>query len=719
MSDQPQPTPDAEAVEQTRRQIRALMQQISVLSKQELPPDKFYAEFLNRVVAAMAAPAGAIWAISAESTVDLVYQINIQKTGLPRNQEAQRKHGLLLAQVLKSGQGLVVPQQSGGAGENEPGNPTDYIVVLAPLRDHEGVVGAVEVFHEQGIPPGTQQGYLRFLLQACDMAAEFHKGRSLRDYQNRQELWGQLESFTRAVHNGLDPRQTCFVIANEGRRLIACDRVSVGVVKGKKVKIEAISGQDVFDSRANTVRLLANLAAVVVRSGEPLWFSGDAANLPPQIEGAVQAYVDESQTKMVAVLPLHPPFDEDDPKDRPQPIGALIVEQIEDTRPREGIQSRVDVVREHGGMALANSLEHTGLFLLPLWRMLGQNSIINRTRRLPKKWIALGIIAFIAFLLWIIPADFTLEGRGTLEPIDRRDVFFVGAEHGVISRVNTKHLQEVTPLPEELRDFDSPIPPRDASEDERQRYKDDKERYDQLKADFDKVKDTAMLQVRSPELTAQLLSLFGQRDSTEEDLTAVEAQLNSSLSLTPTERMQLAGRRLELRATMSSLQEQIRLHEKRQRQLYVFTPIEGKVTTMDVDRALLNRPVERGHKLLTVANLEGDWDLEIMMPEDRLGHITEAQQEFGDDLKVEFILATDPGVTYEGKIKEIQRRAEVRGEEGNTVLIKVQINKQDIEHLLRPGATVIAKVHCGTRSVGYVWFHDLWEFLQTRVFFRL
>jgi hypothetical protein len=166
------------------------------------------------------------------------------------------------------------------------------------------------------------------------------------------------------------------------------------------------------------------------------------------------------------------------------------------------------------------------------------------------------------------------------------------------------------------------------------------------------------------------------------------------------------------------LDEQIRLHEKRQRQLSVFSTIDGKVTTMDVDRLLLNRPVKRGDKLLTVANLEGDWDLEVQMPEDRLGHITAAQKEFGEKLDVEFILATDPGTSYWGKIKEIQKRAEVRGEEGNTVLVKVKINKQDIEHLLRPGATVIAKVHCGTRSVGYVWFHDLWEFMQTRVFFR-
>ena len=37
----------------------------------------------------------------------------------------------------------------------------------------------------------------------------------------------------------------------------------------------------------------------------------------------------------------------------------------------------------------------------------------------------------------------------------------------------------------------------------------------------------------------------------------------------------------------------------------------------------------------------------------------------------------------------------------------------------RPGATVIARIHCGRRSLGYVWLHEVWEFIQTRILFRL
>ena len=101
-----------------------------------------------------------------------------------------------------------------------------------------------------------------------------------------------------------------------------------------------------------------------------------------------------------------------------------------------------------------------------------------------------------------------------------------------------------------------------------------------------------------------------------------------------------------------------------------------------------------------------------------MGHITRAREEMGEDLDVAFITATDPSVTHHGKIKEVHSIAEVRGEEGNTVLITVSLNKEEFARL-QPWSTVTAKVYCGRRSIGYVWFHDLIAFVQSRIIFPL
>jgi hypothetical protein len=92
-------------------------------------------------------------------------------------------------------------------------------------------------------------------------------------------------------------------------------------------------------------------------------------------------------------------------------------------------------------------------------------------------------------------------------------------------------------------------------------------------------------------------------------------------------------------------------------------------------------------------------------------------EELNDRLEVTYILATEPGTTHYGTVREIHRSAEVRGDEGNTVLIKVAIDKSQLPDL-RPGAAVTAQVYCGRRSLGYVLLHDVIAFIQSRILFR-
>jgi hypothetical protein len=46
-----------------------------------------------------------------------------------------------------------------------------------------------------------------------------------------------------------------------------------------------------------------------------------------------------------------------------------------------------------------------------------------------------------------------------------------------------------------------------------------------------------------------------------------------------------------------------------------------------------------------------------------------------------------------------------------------KVRKELPENAIRPGAAVDAKIHCGKRAIGYVWFHDAIEYLQSRVIF--
>jgi RND family efflux transporter MFP subunit len=670
---------DPHLIEQTKQQIRGLVVEIAQLAKQEVNAREFYGAFLDRVVSALAAAGGAVWTLGDAGSLELQYQINFRETRLAENQPSLQRHGMLLQKTMASGDGALVAPHSGEGDGDQPGNPTDFLLILGLLKVDREAKGVVEIFQRPGSPPTTQRGYLKFLLQMCELASEYLKNRQFRHFTDRQTLWNQLENFSRVAHTSLEPRETAYTIANEGRRLIECDRVSVAIRHGRKCTVEAVSGQDTFDKRSNVIALLNRLSTAVVVAGEPLWYSGDTSDLAPQVEEAVQAYVDESHSKHVAVLPLKRPVLDptDEDAEEPETVGALIVEQIEDARPREGMVQRVNVVCEHSSLALANALEHNSLFLMPVWRTLGKAKWIVAAKTLPKT-VAIAIAVLVVVVaMFVIPVDFSLTSDGKLQPVDRREVF--AAADGTVDRIFVKHGDHVT-------------------------------------------KGQLLLEMKSTELSVALADVTGKLEQATKSLAnaVYESHKRGGVGRADEAETRKARSQVEeIQEQVNSHETQLKLLKEKKEKLKVTSPIDGVITTWDFERELQSRPVKPGDALLTVANEKGQWELELDVPEDRMGHITLAQKDEGPELPVTYHLATEPGSNYEGKVQEVHESAEVHGEEGSVVLVKVTIDKEQHPLLLRPGANVKARVYCGRSSVGYWLFHDALGFLHSRVLFPM
>jgi multidrug efflux pump subunit AcrA (membrane-fusion protein) len=688
---------DEEAVLRAKQEIQGLVQEVVDLSKSEIEPTEFFAGALEKSIAALAAIGGVVWTIEEGAGFKLEYQVNLRETGLAENPAAQMQHARLLGEIVERGEPTLVAPHSGAGAEGTDAdqvaaNPTDFLLVVAPIRTDRGVDGLLEIFQRTGARPTTQKGYLRFLVQICDLAGEYLKTRRLRHFATKQTLWEQLESFTSLVHQKLDSRETAYTIANEGRRLIGCDRVTVVLRKGSSYVVEAISGQDTFDKRSNVVRLLRNLARVVSRSGEDLWFSGETANLAPQVEKAVNAYVDESHTKQLAVLPLREedPNADDKTKRRQHEniLGAVVIEQLVDSRQPDGLLQRVDVVRRHSCTALTNAQSHEGMFLQPLWRAIGKSRVLVATRNLPKTLLALIVLIGAITAMCLVPYDFTVVADGKLLPEVRRNVF--ARLDGVITEVLVRH--------------------------------------DQMVAEGE-----VLARQRSIDLDAESIRLQGELDETLEEIRSVERRrmLLDRARTRDEEYDELIGRQSQLEETVESLKKQREILQQKRALLEITSPIGGKVVTWKVKERIDGRPVRKGQRLLEIADPSQKWGLQIDLPESRMGHVVEhlrriRQVERDAQLQVTFILATHPAEKLTGTVHEIHTSAEVSGEEGNTVRMEVAFEQDQLLRLvanpqsdLQVGADVKAKILCGRAPIGYVWFHDLWEFIQSRILFRL
>lgn len=677
---------DPEDVQRAKREIQSIVQQIAELSRTDASIEQYYDEFLNKVVQALAAAGGAVWSLSPTG-LQLTYQINLRNTGLVENPIGQEQHGRLLQRSLTSEEGLLVAPHSGSAmgtddgDEHAAANPTDFLLVMVPVHNDQGPQGIVEVFQRPGARPATQRGYLRFLQQTCDLAGEFLRGRRLRHLAEKQSLWEQLESFTRSAHETLDVREAAYTIANEGRRLIGCDRVSVAIQRGSKCIVEAVSGQDTFDKRSNVVSLLNRVARAVTKTAEDVWYTGDTSDLAPQVERTLDAYVDESHTKSMAILPLFRPerdVQEGQPneKKRRDVIGALIVEQMVDTTPSEGYTQRVDVVRTHSATALANALEHNSLFLMPVWKTLGKATSLFRGQT---KWKTLGITALVLGVIAgavFYKTDFNLEGDGSLRPTTLQGVY--ARADGEISKVLVEYNEEVS--------ADQPLV---------------------VMSSLDLDKEMATLQGKLDEIIAEISQARGAgRSGSRQDSDNVE----------------LASKLNNLRIQKKSIEGQIDKVMEQINRLQINSPIAGRVITGKSQiEQLDNRPIGRGQMLLEVADLTGDWYLEVLMPETRMRHIADAARrakEEDKELEVTFYLATQPNELLHGHVDFIETTAEARGEEGNTVLMRVNFVEGELTRLReilhgadpKVGTEAIAKVHCGEKSIGYVYLHDAIDF---------
>lgn len=682
--------PTDENVESTKRHIRGLVNEISDLSKSETPAAEYYPAVLQRIISALAAAGGAIWLVDDEGSMRLAHQIQLDPALLQANNEQAQQHGRLLTRLFSQGRAELVPPLSGSGEAGGESNPTRFLLVTAPLVANKQPVGLLEVLQRPDAPADAQRGYLRFLEHMTKLMGEWLQGHTLQQVSTRQELWQQSDQFARLVHENLDLKDTAYTIANEGRRLIECDRVSVAMLKGGNARVVAISGQDSIENRSNIVQSLNNLATRVVRSGEPLWYDGSMVDLPPQLEEAIEDYVDLSHGRTVTVLPIRQPErktegdmlasrnETSETRTRRDIIGALIVEQIETQLSRSVLEGRVDLVYEHACRALSNSQSHSQIFLMPVWKFLDRMTWMFRGSALPKTLAILGLIGAGLLAMVIVPIDFDLEGNGKLKPSIEKNVF--AHVDGEVQAVNVKHSQKVN-------------------------------------------EGDILVELKNRELDGQITNIEG------ELLTARKKNENASYNLNqkglqPSDKERYKSEEAETKTTIANRTNDLNILLEKKEKLQRTSPISGIVTTWDVERVLNARPVVTGQVLMTIADLTSDWEVEVLMPEKRMRYLDLAMEEAKKSgkgyLDVEFILMSEASVYYKGKLypEGIGQRAELDAEDGAVVKLRCIPDPDAMSNIKRfPGARVKLDVKCGKRSAAFVVFQDPIEWVRAHVLF--
>lgn len=663
-------------LEIARQQILALAREIELLAGARLPEDFFFAEYLKRVIVALGAEAAAVWLIDPKQGIALRQHMQRVPIGVFENPQALPRYNTLLAQTLQSG-GVKVY----GTGDPKLAEmPTPHVLILGALERGGKPAGVLQIFQRADAPTEARAGYLQFIEQMCGYVTQYFRALEQPAGGGSTVELKELESLTAELHASLDISRIASAAANDGSKFLGCDRVSMVEWYGGKPVVRAISGQDAVNPRANLVRLLSQLVGQVIATGERFQFSGKAEGLPPQIEEPLAEYLHVSRSRQLTIAPLAPPENRDVDEPAPdevkpgtvapvkRPLGALVAEQVTDGKLRPDFASRLDLLCEQTSLALANSREYHAIFLMPVWRFLGKRTSWLKGRRLAQVAAALAALALLTVALIIIPWEYRVEGKGRLMPVVRRGVFAPwDGEVAAIEAASGEHVGQ----------------------------------------------GQMLVRLHNEELHARVLAAQTEASEKSQKRLALHGELTEGeRNLTPEQTVRLRGQIAQAQIEAEGALKRLAVLNDLEKSLNLQSPLSGVVATFQVTELLSNRPVKRGDLLLEVMDETGPWRLELEIPEHRAGHVFEGQQKLGKaQLPVDFILATATETTHHATLEASATRSIASDEGGTVVEMFAALDSSDLPQR-RIGAEVIAKIHCGKRSLGYVLFGDVIEFLR-------
>ena len=241
-----EPLPSDENLKRVREKVMQLAREIEQMSGENVPPQIYFQEFLNRVVTAIGARAGAVWMIDESGRLGMAAQVNLDQTGLREIPGAVQVNERLLGEVLQTGEARTI----GHGGETKL--PTEHVLVLSALHKEKSCVGVVELFQRPDVPEKAQSGYMQFLEQMCGYASRYIEGKRRNQTENadlKNQLWTDFEQFMLRIQRTLDEQEVADASASDGRSLLGADRFSVVVRKGRSTKVRAVSGQSSVNHR--------------------------------------------------------------------------------------------------------------------------------------------------------------------------------------------------------------------------------------------------------------------------------------------------------------------------------------------------------------------------------------------------------------------------------------------------------------------------------------
>ena len=650
-----------------QERLMGLGQEIDRLGNTEVGIEGYFRTFLERTISVLGI-GGGIWQVSPAGELVRICHMNLSESGLDEEGGQMALLSGAIEKIMQTAGPVVLPGKGasnvfdggmGEAGVNESPNTLLFVPVISSRK-----VGAVLLLiSPPQVDPRAVRGYLGFLMGLCEKAGVFLQQNQILVLDEQLQRARRIREFISSAHSSLDPKRTCYALANYGQELLGVYRCMAGTYNSRgKFRMESVSGLESVAVKSSFVRGISEVAREVCRNDKVLQVDQpEAAQMSADDEDdlvtAARVYMLQAGSLVLGVFPIHS-------EDRV--VGAFVVEKAKDEPIDQEQRRQIESLLTEVGGALAHSMQYRNLPFSPLVR--GMGALRDKVYRMnwPRKVIWGVILAIILLSPVLVPMQVKVVGTAELVPIEAR--FAYVGQDGII--------EELAELPADRM---------------------------VQKGDVLGTLDTQKIDSAINNISSKIATMNLQK--------AEEIQKDPSLE-----------QRYEFE--LSALKAELKMYELQKQDHQIIAPIDGMVITRDdVMRQLLARPVRRGEPILKIVPNNTPWQLTVNVPEDKAGELLKAYQKLakGETLKARVILNAYPQVKFESEVIAIARRAFVQesGEQKYRNVIEVRVAEpKDFREVVDPREGLKGKVaiECGERPLYYAVTHEFVDFMRVSFF---
>ncbi|MCY2986127.1 MAG: hypothetical protein NTY15_21055, partial [Planctomycetota bacterium] len=245
---------DSAFVQQTKDQIRTVVEAIATLAHSPMEPQDFVRTALPKIANAMGANGAALWqqfpdnrwcllgsfnlppiltqsqnkelesgaetdvALSSFERLDFLEAQLRDATQSPQASEPQNPadqwqqpseaHLSILNAVARERQPILIPPCEALLNRDRPANPTSELLIYAPLMlSNEMGRFWLQIVQSPSGGPASQRGYLRFVAQMADLMSDYFRSHRLRVFERDREYLSLAEHVMHELAGGLNAKQ--------------------------------------------------------------------------------------------------------------------------------------------------------------------------------------------------------------------------------------------------------------------------------------------------------------------------------------------------------------------------------------------------------------------------------------------------------------------------------------------------------------------------------